>query len=406
MNQAFVEWLVFASLAITVLIPAAWLLSLLLHRLAGPLARYAAWLLVLASLIPASLSLQLPPVVAGATLQSGMVIWGPALEAVQPFPTFLWWLAGAVTACAWFALAHARLWKQVRQHGRKPRPETLRRIHDTGFPRGVPVTVTHGRLPPALFGCLPPRLLVPQALIETGSPDLDLVVGHEAQHLRHLDPWWNALGLGLRCLFWFHPLVHLAWFRFRRDQELAADDAVLRRADMPTRRHYARLLCAPFDIALPGSATPWYSPPLLKERIMQITRPGTSPGRRIAGLVGALALTLCAGALVAGDRAYEDFTEKLEATHRALPVYPRDAAEKGIEGRVRMLASIDLEGAVTVERVTLSEPEGVFDAAAVDAMEQWRFRWIDPDSARPLRVEQVIEFRLTGQGSIEMTTID
>jgi TonB family protein len=404
MTPLLMEWLARSALALTLLLPLAWLLSLLLARLGGAVARYAAWLLVLPALLPPRVSVFLPDAVAVLAMRGEMSsLARPAVDADTPVLAMLW-LAGALVATGWFVVAHLRLHCIVARLSRPASSDERARVCAAGFPRGIPVRATADAVPPALLGCLPPRLLLPERLLRARRRDLELVLRHEAAHLRRLDPWWNLLGLALRCLFWFHPLVHAAWFRFRRDQELAADEAALRDADRATRWRYAEMLCAPSGLALGGLATPWTLPPLLKERMMLITRPVTPWPRRIAGSAVALALCLGAGLLLAGEKTPIDYGAMLDPVERVSPSYPRAAAEAGVEGRVKLLATIGADGAVTVADVLESEPAGVFDAAAVAAMGQWRFRWIDPAQARELPVEQVIEFRLNGESTIEMTS--
>ncbi len=79
-------------------------------------------------------------------------------------------------------------------------------------------------------------------------------------------------------------------------------------------------------------------------------------------LAGGFALTGCA----AKDR-------PLQLVSGAGPVFPEQARADGIEGRVVVRYDVDLEGIVRNARVVLSEPPGVFDAAALAAVRSWRF---------------------------------
>lgn len=59
---------------------------------------------------------------------------------------------------------------------------------------------------------------------------------------------------------------------------------------------------------------------------------------------------------------------------RIPPLYPRRALRDGREGSVRVLLSIDETGAVVDVSVVKSRPAGVFEAAAIEAVRQWRFK--------------------------------
>ncbi|MCD9047499.1 energy transducer TonB [Luteimonas sp. MHLX1A] len=57
----------------------------------------------------------------------------------------------------------------------------------------------------------------------------------------------------------------------------------------------------------------------------------------------------------------------------ATPRYPMIALNRRLEGRVQIAFTIDPEGRVRDPRVTASDPQGVFDRAALTAAERWRF---------------------------------
>jgi len=72
------------------------------------------------------------------------------------------------------------------------------------------------------------------------------------------------------------------------------------------------------------------------------------------------------------------------------PVYPRRALEREKEGLVRVRLTIAPDGTVSEAVVVASEPAGLFDAAALDAVRRWRYQ----PPGRPLVTEAVIEFKL------------
>lgn len=80
---------------------------------------------------------------------------------------------------------------------------------------------------------------------------------------------------------------------------------------------------------------------------------------------------------------------------RIEPRYPRDALLRGLEGWVRVEFTITPEGGVSDAVVVGSEPQRVFDRAAVQAILRWKFkpRFVDgaPVSRRAV---QTIDFQL------------
>lgn len=59
---------------------------------------------------------------------------------------------------------------------------------------------------------------------------------------------------------------------------------------------------------------------------------------------------------------------------QALPRYPSAAQERGVEGRVIMSITIMPDGSVRDVQVVSAQPRGYFEAAAVRAVQTWRYR--------------------------------
>ncbi len=77
----------------------------------------------------------------------------------------------------------------------------------------------------------------------------------------------------------------------------------------------------------------------------------------------------------------------LKMTRPPRPKYP--AAAKGVEGWVRVEFYVTPEGRTERMRVVSSEPAGLFDAAAIDAMESARFEEFDSTESR-LAVQRIV----------------
>ncbi len=81
-----------------------------------------------------------------------------------------------------------------------------------------------------------------------------------------------------------------------------------------------------------------------------------------------------------------------QPTNRVQPEYPMRARRRGQEGFVEMSFTINADGSVDAGsiEVTASEPGGVFDSAARDAIRQWQF----PSRDAPARTRQRLVFKL------------
>lgn len=104
-----------------------------------------------------------------------------------------------------------------------------------------PVWVSDEIGTPFLFGLLRPRIYLPSHL---GGAERDCVLAHEFAHLRHKDHWWKMLGFVLLAVYWFQPLLWLAYFLFCRDLELACDERTAREMSLEEKRCYAHALLA------------------------------------------------------------------------------------------------------------------------------------------------------------------
>ncbi len=88
-------------------------------------------------------------------------------------------------------------------------------------------------------------------------------------------------------------------------------------------------------------------------------------------------------------------SENIMPLVRIPPRYPRSAARRNLEGVVKVAFTITKNGLVRDAKVVLSEPEGVFDRAALKAISKWKF---NPKVVNGQPVEQAatqeIEFTL------------
>ena len=94
---------------------------------------------------------------------------------------------------------------------------------------------------PFILGIVRPRIYLPSALDEAqwGS-----VLSHERAHLARHDHWWKPLGFALLAVYWFNPLLWLAYTLLCRDIELACDERVLRGMDAGQVKDYSSALLA------------------------------------------------------------------------------------------------------------------------------------------------------------------
>jgi uncharacterized protein (TIGR03435 family) len=103
--------------------------------------------------------------------------------------------------------------------------------NETGMRRRFDVLVHEEVAAPMTCGSLRPAVLLPADARAWSHTDLRQAFAHELEHVRRGD-WLVYLVARTVCaLYWFHPLVWIAWRRLCLDTERACDDAVLRGAE-------------------------------------------------------------------------------------------------------------------------------------------------------------------------------
>lgn len=77
---------------------------------------------------------------------------------------------------------------------------------------------------PFILGFFKPKIYVPSG-IDSGS--LGAILAHETAHIRRMDHWWKPIGYLILSVYWFNPLVWVAYILLCRDIEFACDEKVI-----------------------------------------------------------------------------------------------------------------------------------------------------------------------------------
>lgn len=99
---------------------------------------------------------------------------------------------------------------------------------------------------PFVSGICHPKIYVP---FDVQEEALDYIIAHEKAHIQRKDHWWKPLGFLLLSVYWFHPLLWLAYVLFCRDLELACDEKVIRHLDQGQKADYSQVL---LNCSVPG----------------------------------------------------------------------------------------------------------------------------------------------------------
>lgn len=151
-------WLLTAALSLTVLIPLAWCLSLILRRWSSARIAYAAWLIPLTIMLPAGLvpaiGIELPVLIVDGTNPGGSLAASAAGYGWPVLLTMIWLIGSLLVAVA----LTIRQWRFVRGLNRtrvtSPTAQNTQQIT-------IPVRYSKTCKAPMLVGVFPPRLYLP-----------------------------------------------------------------------------------------------------------------------------------------------------------------------------------------------------------------------------------------------------
>ncbi len=92
---------------------------------------------------------------------------------------------------------------------------------------------------PFILGMIRPKIYLP---FEMNGNDIPYVLDHEQAHLKRLDHLWKPLGFLLLAVYWFNPLLWLAYVLLCRDIESACDERVAKEMNVEEKKAYSSAL--------------------------------------------------------------------------------------------------------------------------------------------------------------------
>lgn len=160
------------------------------------------------------------------------------------------WLGGVAGCLCYFAALAILLKRKLKKRTVAPSAHILTLVQQVKDELGIKLNI---RLlcqdvcgTPALL--FPRTIFLPmRTLAAMDDEQVKNCIRHECMHYKRGDQYTNLLLLILNAVYWFNPIVWLAFYQVRRDMETACDGAVVRRMDMSARRDYATLILGMFS---------------------------------------------------------------------------------------------------------------------------------------------------------------
>ena len=153
----------------------------------------------------------------------------------------------------------------------------------------------HEALPaPVTCGIVRPAIVLPPDAQAWEAEDLNRAIVHELEHVRRFD--WTSLCLAriARAVYWFHPLVWIAWRQFALEAERSCDDAVLARSEATAYADQLVGLARRLSAAQKSPALAMANRSDLSARVGSVL-----DGRRARGRASALLAAVACGVAVA-----------------------------------------------------------------------------------------------------------
>ncbi|MBQ8210821.1 MAG: M56 family metallopeptidase [Clostridia bacterium] len=133
------------------------------------------------------------------------------------------WLVGIGVMLAYSVISYIRLYKRVRV--------SLRLTDNIYHCDNIDS--------PFILGVIRPKIYLPAGI---DTEQADYVISHEQAHIKRKDHWWKPLGFILLSVYWFNPVLWVAYVLFCRDIELACDEKAVKNMDNTYRKGYSLAL--------------------------------------------------------------------------------------------------------------------------------------------------------------------
>ena len=150
---------------------------------------------------------------------------GDSVNPVQviTFISSMIWIAGVAVMLIYTAVSYLRICKKVKE----------------AMPFKENIWVCDHVDTPFILGVIRPRIYLPSAM---DGQDIEYVIAHENAHLKRHDHWWKPLGFLLLAIYWFNPILWIAYLLLCRDIELACDEKVIRNMGTENKKPYSDAL--------------------------------------------------------------------------------------------------------------------------------------------------------------------
>lgn len=257
---------------------------------------------------------------------------------------------------------------------------------------------------PVSSGMVAPLILLPITALDWDKSTIESVLIHELSHIKRFDWLIMIICYVLASINWFNPLAWYALKKMKSEAEYCCDSAVLESG----KSHFAlaedlvkvaRGFMSYHRVELSAQSMIDDEISSRIDNILQEHKPGKKPG---SGFLLALLLststivTACGSASLIAVR-NGDVIERSQLLYSEQPRYPLSALEENIPGWVLLGFTVNEYGMVESNsiEVEFSQPVGIFDAASISALQNFRFeaRKVNDEATQSLGMRYMFRFR-------------
>ena len=152
---------------------------------------------------------------------SGVTAVNPVVNIAQI--TSLAWMIGMAGMILYTGMSYLRIYRKIRE----------------AVPFYENIWLCDYISTPFILGVIRPQIFLPSTMDEQ---DMSYVIAHEKAHLKRRDHWWKPLGFLLLSIYWFNPVMWIAYALLCRDIELACDEKVIREMGSESKKPYSDAL--------------------------------------------------------------------------------------------------------------------------------------------------------------------
>ena len=142
---------------------------------------------------------------------------------VVAFIGAVFWLAGIAVMLIYTLISYLKIHRKVRE----------------AVPYNENIWVCDRIAAPFILGVFRPKIYLPSAI---DKQDEEYVIAHERAHLKRRDHLIKPLGFLLLTVYWFNPVMWIAYILLCRDIELACDERVIKELGEQAKKPYSEAL--------------------------------------------------------------------------------------------------------------------------------------------------------------------